>query len=305
MSSLAQKHNVGLDLSNKVAVVAGGTQGIGAAVSVRFATAGSSVYIIGRNAELGDAVVKHLKEVGHKDATYEFLKADLSLVSGVKDVVKQLRARTGTRGIDYIVQTQGGPPNGKFVLTSEGHESHFAVQCLSRFGIAYLLAKSGTLKESAVTICAPGGTSAAAPDVDDLELKKAKAEGRYGIMASGARDSSVMDAITARFAMEFPSLKAHHVFPGLVATSALGNQGFPYPLVLLSQLAMPIISRTIGNTASGYADIPVYVAANPQSRGQGLEFSNEKLKSVGKPKWIDEQPDLSKRLWDQLVEMFE
>lgn len=108
-----------------------------------------------------------------------------------------------------------------------------------------------------------------------------------------------------RFATEFPALKTYHTYPGIVTTAALKNQKFPYPVVLLAQLVSPILAHTVGHSASAYAEIPVYIAANPHSRGQGLEFSNEKLKSVGKPKWIDEQPDLSKRLWDILVKMLE
>ncbi|KII89067.1 hypothetical protein PLICRDRAFT_109856 [Plicaturopsis crispa FD-325 SS-3] len=301
MSSLARKNNVGLDLSNKVAVVVGGTQGIGAAVGLRFASAGASVYIVGRKAELGNSVVEQLKSAGKSDGKYEFIKADLSLVSGIKDTVQQLQAKTGAHGIDYLVQTQGGPPNGKFSLTADGHEPHFAVQCLSRFGIAYLLAKSGTLKESVVNVCAPGDGTSTAPDVDDLDLKKEHEEGKYGIVSSARRDGNVLDAFTSRFATEFPHLKTHHITPGLVITSALKNQEFPYPVVVLYNFLSPIISRTVGHTAPAYADIPVYLAANPKSRGQGLEFSNEKLKPVAKTPWIEKEPEVSKRLWDKLV----
>ena len=56
-------------------------QGIGAAVGIRFAQAGANVYIIGRNAQLGQEVVEKCRQQA-KDAadgrTYEFIKADLS-----------------------------------------------------------------------------------------------------------------------------------------------------------------------------------------------------------------------------------
>lgn len=91
----------------------------------------------------------------------------------------------------------GGPPNGRFSLTPEGHETHFAVQCLSRFGLAYLLAKSGTLKESIVSVCAPGGANGKAPNLEDLELIQANEKGKFGLLASGANDSAIMDGIVA------------------------------------------------------------------------------------------------------------
>ncbi|KII89071.1 hypothetical protein PLICRDRAFT_594915 [Plicaturopsis crispa FD-325 SS-3] len=303
MASLARKSNVGLDLFNKVAVVVGGTQGIGAAVGMRFASAGASVYIIGRNGDLGSAVVEQLKTAGKSGATYEFIKADLSLVSGIKDTVQQLQAKTGAHGIDYLVQTQGGPPNGKFSLTAEGHEPQFVVQSLSRFGISYLLAKSGTLKESVVNIYAPVLGSSRGLDLDDLELKKAKEEGKYGILPAAHRDGDVLNSITYQFAIDFPHLKVYHVHPGLVATDAFKNQNFPYLVVFLYNILSPIISRTIGTTASTYADIPVYLAANLKSRGLGLEFSNHNLKPVAISEWIRKEPESNKRLWEKLVEM--
>jgi hypothetical protein len=94
----------------------------------------------------------------------------------------------------------GGPPNGSFSLTSEDHETHFAIQVLSRFGLAYLLAQSGTLKDTWVTICAPGGEKAAPPNLEDLELKSEEERQKYlpmRIVASGTRDGAVMDGLVA------------------------------------------------------------------------------------------------------------
>ncbi|KII89069.1 hypothetical protein PLICRDRAFT_175304 [Plicaturopsis crispa FD-325 SS-3] len=308
MSWIARKENIDLDLSSKIAVVVGGTQGIGAGVAVRFAAAGASVYIVGRNAKLGDAVVQQMKAVGSSSSRYEFVQADLSLVAGIREAVQQLQERAGSHRIDYLVQTQGGPPNGKYNITSEGHEARFVVQCLSHFGIAYLLAKSGALNESVVNIYGPsGGTGKAAaappPDLDDLELAQAKEEGKYGIMTCGARDGHVLDAVTAQFGTEFPKLRAYHIFPGLVPTSAFSNQGFPFVVVLILNILLPVLSRIIGNTTTSYADIPVYLAANPKSRDRELQYSNEKLQPVLKREWVTAQPELCKELWSRLVNM--
>jgi len=136
----------------------------------------------------------------------------------------------------------GGPPNGTFSLTPEDHETHFAIQVLSRFGLAYLLAQSGTLKDTWVTICAPGGEKAAPPNLNDLELKSEEERQKFlpmRIVASGTRDGAVMDGLVAvssaclassrrlrlttsplqqHFSSAFPSLRAVHAFPGYVHT---------------------------------------------------------------------------------------
>ncbi|KAK4701166.1 hypothetical protein P7C70_g5068, partial [Phenoliferia sp. Uapishka_3] len=308
MSTFAAKENVGLDLTGKVAAIAGGTQGIGMATGLRFAEAGASVYVIGRDEARGASVVDELRKAGGmaEGKTFEFIKADLSLISGIKEVAAKLEAKAGTHGVDYLVCTQGKPPNGKFSINSEGHESHFAIQVLSRFSLAYLLAKSGTLKEAVVHVCAPNGSSGKAPDTEDLELIKAQEEGKFGFMKCGDRDGNVMDAITGEFNELYNSkgLTAYHVFPGIVATNAVSNAGMPYPIVLLSNLFMPIISRTIGNSPKSYADIPVYLAANPKSKPLDLQFSNERLKPLP-AKWLTAEPLKRKLVWEKLAEMVE
>lgn len=113
-----------------------------------------------------------------------------------------------------------------------------------------------------------------------------------------------MDAWTGEFNDQFgPSgLRAYHVSPGFVATNDAENSGLPYPFVLLLKTLMPLLSRTIGNTPKGYADIPVFLVANPKSRALGLEYSNERLKSL-EPLWISTEPLKRRLVWQRLVEM--
>lgn len=176
--------------------------------------------------------------LGRAELVEADLLPSYSLVSSVKDVAEQLKVKTGGE-LQYVAfplpsavpstdprphfpatssppkvsracpfggtpltcsACAGGPPNGGFSLTPEGHESHFAVQLLSRFGLAYLLAKSGTLKDSWVTICAPGGEKASPPDLEDLELKSEQERARFlpmRIVKTGTRDGAVMDGLVA------------------------------------------------------------------------------------------------------------
>lgn len=94
----------------------------------------------------------------------------------------------------------GGPPNGKYIETSTkpSHDSHFAVQTLSRFGLAYLLASSGTLKDTWVSVCAPAGEKGPAPDVENLELRGAAHRDKWmlgRVLGQAKQDSALGDAI--------------------------------------------------------------------------------------------------------------
>jgi NAD(P)-dependent dehydrogenase (short-subunit alcohol dehydrogenase family) len=79
-------------------------------VSKRFAKAGASVYIVGRNETLGNQVVEELKALGGTGKTFEFIKADLSSPKSVKEVAATLQKKAGPNGINYLVQTQGTSP---------------------------------------------------------------------------------------------------------------------------------------------------------------------------------------------------
>ena len=78
MSTKAAQANQNIRLEGKKVAVAGGTQGIGRATGERFAQAGASVWIIGRNEKLGSQVVEELKKAGAPKA--EFIKGDLRSV---------------------------------------------------------------------------------------------------------------------------------------------------------------------------------------------------------------------------------
>ncbi|GAA5850635.1 hypothetical protein JCM8547_001938 [Rhodosporidiobolus lusitaniae] len=309
MSSLARNANQGLDLSNTTAAVSGATGGIGAAVAFRFAQAGANVFVIGRNTQRGSEVVEQLKAAGGEGKTFEFIQADLSSPKEAKRVADELKAKTGAKGIDFLVQAQGGPPNGSLELTKTDppHDAHFAVQTLSRFSLAFFLASSGTLKQGWINILAPSGTNGPEPDVDDIELMKDSHRSKYllgRVMAQGAQDGALGDAMVAHFPRVFPHLQAYHLFPGFVPTGALGSMNlFPRPLVwAVDNFLGPLMARTpIGNSPESYANIPVYVAANPAAQGKGLEFTNQALKPLGMPKWAEqEKGGLAEKVWEKL-----
>ncbi|GAA6028149.1 hypothetical protein JCM8097_006883 [Rhodosporidiobolus ruineniae] len=315
MSNIARNANIGLDLSGKTAAVSGGTQGIGAAVAVRFAQAGSNVFVIGRNEELGRQVIEKMRNSGEaaQGRNFEFIQADLSSVQGVKKVADTLKEKAGSKGIDFLVETQGGPPNGSTVMTNStpAHDAHFAVTIFSRFSLAYLLAKQGTLKQSWVNVTAPGGTDGPEPNLADIELtgEEHKKKSFVGRMTAQMQQTGALgDAMVAQFPREFPHLRASHLFPGVVATNAIESAHIlPGPLAYLASSAFSLLARftPFVQLPAFYAEIPVYVAANPEAQGKGLEFANEKLKAVGRPKWADGEGNVAEKAWGQLKEMME
>ncbi len=69
--------------SNKVALVTGGTSGIGKATAIEFARAGAKVVVSGRREKEGANVVADIKRLGGAAA---FIRADISQDADVKAI---------------------------------------------------------------------------------------------------------------------------------------------------------------------------------------------------------------------------
>jgi NAD(P)-dependent dehydrogenase (short-subunit alcohol dehydrogenase family) len=73
-------------LNNKVALITGGTSGIGEATALLFAQEGAEVAITGRNQRRGAEALKRIKEVGSEAM---FLQADVSVAGDCRRVIEE------------------------------------------------------------------------------------------------------------------------------------------------------------------------------------------------------------------------
>ena len=73
-------------LKGKVALITGGTSGIGSATAIRFAKEGAAVAITGRNAERGAEVVQEIEANGGKAL---FIRSDVRLSKDCREAVDQ------------------------------------------------------------------------------------------------------------------------------------------------------------------------------------------------------------------------
>jgi 3-oxoacyl-[acyl-carrier protein] reductase len=99
-----------LGLKDKVAVVTGGTEGIGRATALRFAQEGASVAICARRQELLDKTAAELRKTG---AQVLAVSADMSKTADIDRFIKAVIERFGR--IDILVNNAGTSARGKFL----------------------------------------------------------------------------------------------------------------------------------------------------------------------------------------------
>jgi hypothetical protein len=130
--------------------------------------------------------------------TFDYISADLSTVSGIKSAIASLKDRCSpSQSIDYLFQTQGGPPNGSWSTNPEGHETRFVVQVLSKFAISEALAREGLLKRASLIVCAPGGSQTEFDPDTEIECEHYRDSNALSLlMAMGKRDGIVTDSFT-------------------------------------------------------------------------------------------------------------
>ncbi|MDY5060720.1 SDR family NAD(P)-dependent oxidoreductase [Staphylococcus simulans] len=85
-------------LDNKVAIITGGSSGLGEAVAKRFAAEGAKVVIVNRHKEKGEKVLKAIEDNG---GTGLALGVDVTSKNSVEEAVKTIKDQFGTIDILY------------------------------------------------------------------------------------------------------------------------------------------------------------------------------------------------------------
>lgn len=136
-------------LDGKIAVVTGGSTGIGLGVAKRFVQEGASVVITGRRqAELDAAIA----ELGPKASAF---RADVSVLSDLDALYQEVGRRHGR--IDVLVANAGGGSLMKLgEITEEHYDKTFAINVK---GVLFTVQKALPLMEKGGSIIVTGSTT--------------------------------------------------------------------------------------------------------------------------------------------------
>lgn len=197
-----------MKLKNKVAIITGGTSGMGRASAILFAREGAKVVITGRNEKRAKEVVEQIKNEGF-EATY--IIADLKILENAKIIVDKTLETYGT--VDILFNNAGALSMTPIQdITLKEWDEVFNVNVTSALFLTQLVVPIMKAKGKGVIV----NTSSVAGF-----------EAHYGF-APYTSSKHAMNGLTRAMAWELgPEIRVNAIAPGLIHTAMVDSIGGP------------------------------------------------------------------------------
>lgn len=275
-------------MGGKVALVTGGTSGIGKATAIALTAMGAEVVVTGRNADRGRTAVAEIKDQSGNESV-ELMLGDLTTQDEVRRLAEEFKR--GYDRLDVLVNN-AGVVQTKRTETADGIETTLAVNHLAPFLLTNLLLD--LLKSSAPSRVVTTSSEAQRwgnMDLDDLQSKKKYRSMRvYGM----TKLANIMFTYELAERLEGTGVTANCFHPGAINTNLGQNNGG------LTALIGRGIKLFLRSPEEG-ADTLIWLSSSPDVEGvSGKYFANRKEISA---KEIASDPIARKRLWETSEEL--
>jgi NAD(P)-dependent dehydrogenase (short-subunit alcohol dehydrogenase family) len=270
-------------MGEKVALVTGGTSGIGKATAMALAAMGADVVVVGRDRERGEGAAAEIR--ARTGGKVDLALADLSSQAEVRALAEEFKRRYDR--LDVLVNNAGLVQSTR-TESVDGLETTFATNHLAPFLLTNLLLD--LLKKSAPSRVVTVSSEAERwgnIDFDDLQSKK-KYRGFpvYGM----TKLANIMFTYELAERLEGTGVTATCMHPGAVNTRfGTNNTG---PMTILFRLSKPFM-----RTPEQGADTVIWLASSPDVEGlSGRYYADRKPLE---PKKIANDPEARRRLWEE------
>lgn len=191
------------DLAGKVAIISGGTSGIGLAAARKMLEDGAEVFVVGRSAERGRDALQALETFSAK---VKYIKADISTVQGCEQVSETIKQEQ--KKVDILVNSAGLYSEERIEVITE--EEYAEIMNTNVKGVVFLC-------KSLIPFLDTGGT------IINI-ASDAALEGNYGCPIYCASKGAVV-ALTRALALDLaPQIRVNCICPGDTATPMVDAQ---------------------------------------------------------------------------------
>ncbi len=271
------------DMTGKVCLVTGATQGIGRAAALALAGMGATVAVVGRSPERTAAAVAAIRgQTGN--SSVDALLADLSDQSQVRRLAHEIHARYPR--LDVLINNAGGI-FAQRRETVDGLELTFALNHLAYFLLTNLLLDRLIASAPAriVNVASGAHRSPRGLSFDDLQMRRG-----YFSFRAYARSKLANVLFTRELARRLAGtgVTANAVHPGLIHSGFGGNNGpiWDFMYLFINALARP---------PEAGADTVVYLAAAPEVEGVTGGYFHQRRPAAISPAARDAAA--ARRLW--------
>jgi len=237
------------DLTDKTAIVTGGGQGIGKAICLALAQAGSDVIVVDTNFDRAVNTAREAEKIGKKSFA---MQTDVCNCSQVERMALQTLDRFGK--IDVLVNNAGGPkhPVPLMEMSETEWDDVIGINLKSVFLCSQVVAKSMIKRNKgniiniasisafvAYPLCAPYGASKAG--VINLTQTMANILGPYNVRVNAVAPGSISTESRTAFFAVHPELE--HFRPEMVPLRRLGiPEDVAWVVIFLASEASAYIS---------------------------------------------------------------
>jgi len=216
-------------LKNKVALITGGTSGIGEAAALQLAGAGAKVVVAGRRENEGQAVVKAIEKAGGQAL---FVKTDVSREADVKALVDKTVAKFGR--LDFAFNNAGVEGTAGVTTDKQTEENYRHTFDINVLGLLL------TMKHEIPAILKNGGAI----------VNTSSVVGQIGMPGFGVYTAS------------------KHAVNGLTRSAALeyAKQGVRVNAVAFGTIQTPMVDRMVGEAKTNNSQRDWLAGLHPVGR---------------------------------------
>jgi NAD(P)-dependent dehydrogenase (short-subunit alcohol dehydrogenase family) len=233
------------DLTGKVVLVTGSTDGLGRDVARRLAAAGARVLVHGRSAERGDSLVTEIGKSGKGSA--KFYQADFASLAEVRKLAdavirdnKRLDILINNAGIGWVFDSTRK-------LSPDGYEMHFEINYLSHYLLTQRLLPLLVASAPARIINVSSGSQAPI-DFDDPMMEKGYNGGRGYAQSKLAQ---VMMTIDMAPALEKQNILTYSLHPATTMATTMARKLNVKPRSTIAEGVEAVVNAILTTEPSG------------------------------------------------------